>query len=214
MGTVSNLLKMTSEKRKAAQDTYGWHLIMNHTSPSTLRLMTAPPRRMDLPAKMRSDTVPMHCSACTKGKMEREPQISKVDRPLPGHTIAVDIVGPLETDQHGFHYALVCVEIHTRATNVFLLKTWSQAEQCIIETFTKLARHFGHPATRIRCDNAKEFLTKMILKITAQWSIRMDPTCTRMPLQNGIAERLNKTLITRARATLEAAALPFAKYLP
>ena len=32
--------------------------------------------------------------------------------------------------------------------------------------------------------------------------------------QNGIAERLNKTLITRIGATLEAAALPFDKYWP
>lgn len=55
-------------------------------------------------------------------------------------------------------------------------------------------------------DNAPEFVK--LGRDLESTGVRIEPTATYTPSQNGVAERLNRTLITKARALLEAAGLP------
>lgn len=56
----------------------------------------------------------------------------------------------------------------------------------------------------IRIDNAKE-LVKLGKLLSG---VQVEPTTPYTPEQNGVAERLNRTLITKARSLLVAAELP------
>jgi hypothetical protein len=63
----------------------------------------------------------------------------------------------------------------------------------------------GYRLKSIRIDNATE-LTKLSRELE-NTSVRIEPTAAYIPSQNGVAERLNRTLITRTRALLIAAEL-------
>jgi transposase InsO family protein len=64
----------------------------------------------------------------------------------------------------------------------------------------------GYRLKSIRIDNATE-LTKLSRELE-NTGVRIEPTAVYTPSQNGVAERLNRTLITRTRALLVAAELP------
>jgi hypothetical protein len=64
----------------------------------------------------------------------------------------------------------------------------------------------GYRLKSIRIDNATE-LTKLSRELE-NTGVRIEPTATYIPSQNSVAERLNRTLITRTRALLVAAKLP------
>jgi hypothetical protein len=64
----------------------------------------------------------------------------------------------------------------------------------------------GQRLKAIRSDNAPEFI-KMSKELQKE-GIRIELTVPYTPSQNGVAERLNRTLITKARAMLVAAELP------
>lgn len=200
--------------KEAAVDAYTWHLIMNHTGLRTLSLMARHVPASGLPPSMRAESVPMHCSGCARGKMSRAPYVHHARSTPPGHTIMLDLIGPLASEQHVFKFALICVEMHSRMAAVYLLRSKSDAEQYMIEHLTKVARHYGRPVGRLRCDNANELLTKMIIRCCGQSATQIDPTCPHSPQQNAIAERINRTFLSRVRATLTAVDLPFAKYWP
>lgn len=70
----------------------------------------------------------------------------------------------------------------------------------------------GHPIERIRCDNANEYLTKTLATVFGQRAVALDPTTPHTPQENAVSERLNRTLVSRLRATLHAAHIPFSKY--
>jgi transposase InsO family protein len=63
----------------------------------------------------------------------------------------------------------------------------------------------GYRLKSIRIDNTTE-LTKLSRDLE-NTGIRIEPTTIYTPSQNGIAERLNRTLITRTRALLIATEL-------
>jgi hypothetical protein len=64
----------------------------------------------------------------------------------------------------------------------------------------------GYRLKSIRIDNTTE-LTKLSRELE-NTSVRIEPTTIYIPSQNSIAERLNRTLITRTRALLIATELP------
>jgi hypothetical protein len=64
----------------------------------------------------------------------------------------------------------------------------------------------GYRLKSIRMDNTTE-LTKLGRELE-NTSVRIEPTTVYIPSQNGVAERLNRTLITRTRALLVSAKLP------
>jgi hypothetical protein len=63
----------------------------------------------------------------------------------------------------------------------------------------------GYRLKSIRIDNTTE-LTKLSRELE-NTGVRIEPTTIYIPSQNSIAERLNRTLITRTRALLVAAEL-------
>jgi hypothetical protein len=63
----------------------------------------------------------------------------------------------------------------------------------------------GYRLKSIRIDNAIE-LTKLSRELE-NTGVRIEPTTIYIPSQNSIAERLNRTLITRTRALLIATEL-------
>ena len=83
------------------------------------------------------------------------------------------------------------------------LKSKNQATQHIRDYMTHLSvRNFVPQA--IRVDRGSEFLNKDLLNWCKERRIDIEPTAPYSPSQNGVAERMNRTLVELARAMISA----------
>lgn len=59
--------------------------------------------------------------------------------------------------------------------------------------------HFNIKLSRLRCDNGREYLSTEMKNYCAGKGIQYEFTIRYTPQQNGVAERMNRTIIERAR---------------
>lgn len=119
-------------------------------------------------------------------------------------------MSPLPKNAEGFEHVLTVTELHTRMRFTTLLKRKGNAT--LLDLISEIQRHSNARVVRVRFDNANEFLTKTILSLSRTHGFRLDPIVPHSPQSNAIAERFNRTLMSRVRATLTSMELPFAKY--
>ena len=191
---------------------HDWHIKLNHVNLNKLRHMAAESPDFGLPPALQHQVSTRDCHGCAVGHIQRKSHQGTVVRPPPGHTIAVDIAGGLPSTFNNASMFLTIVEIHTRMLFVTLLSRKSESEDIIFNTIQRIERHFDRPIARVRCDNAKEFLTKSLIAKLAARATTLDPTVPHSPQENSIAERINRTLLSRVRTALSTAALPFQTY--
>ena len=65
----------------------------------------------------------------------------------------------------------------------------------------------GKSIKTLRTDNVLEFVDKKFLQYCTKEDIVRHRTCVGRPQQNGVAERMNKTLLERARSMIAQAKL-------
>lgn len=123
-------------------------------------------------------------------------------------------LGEVEKSEHGYLLFMTITEMHTRFKWVYLLKRKSEAERYLIEAVAKIQRHFNKPVVKIRCDNANEYLNKMEIRVLAQQGTNIIPIIPHTPQLNSVAERTNRTIMGKVRATLATMSLPFTVYWP
>lgn len=199
------------EKQRADIDTaHSWHLRLNHAAPGTIRTMATTFPALKLPRALRQSSGPMHCAGCSVAHFQRAPHAGTAARPPPGHTLATDVAGPFGSGP--FKYFLSVSELHTRMRLVYLLQSRSEVPTVLRESIVNIERHFGTTVSRVRCDNAAEYLPKDLRRWMAARGTALDPTVPHSPQENSVAERLNRTLMSRVRATLASSRLPFEKY--
>lgn len=92
------------------------------------------------------------------------------------------------------------------------LKRKSQASRALLDVIAHVTARTGKRVARVRCDNANEFLSKRVLQLGREHGFNMDPTVPHTPQTNAVAERFNRTIMSRVRATLESVQMPFQKY--
>lgn len=66
-----------------------------------------------------------------------------------------------------------------------------------------VAATLGTPPQLIHSDNAKEYLSAAVKAIMSQYRTQLRTTIPHNPEENGIAERLNRTLMNGVRCILE-----------
>lgn len=184
---------------------------MNHEPLYKLhRLATGP--AAGLPKLLLQPPPQITCSGCNEGHHSRAPHNAVAYRPPVGHTIATDLFGPLQPTTEGHQHVLTITEMHTRMRFIVLLKTRAQASNALLDVMKHIEAHTNKRIARVRCDNANEFLTRQVLALDRHHGFDVDPTVPHTPQMNAVAERFNRTLMSRVRATLSSLQLPFAKY--
>ena len=91
---------------------------------------------------------------------------------------------------------------------LFYLKEKGEAAEKIRHQVAAVERRFGKPPAWIRFDNGKELVNEATKKLCGEKGIEIHTTAPYSPSQNGVAERLNRTLLDLARAMLIAKRLP------
>lgn len=157
--------------------------------------MAHPPYPLGLPAALEKNPPLMHCDGCAIGHYKKSPHLRISKQPPPGHTIVTDIARPMTKMAAGHQYFMTDIELHTRMNIVYLLKTKSETKSILQSSATRMERHFGHPIARIRCNNANEYLSKLLLCFFQVRAASVESTTANTPEENGIAKISNRTLM-------------------
>jgi transposase InsO family protein len=102
---------------------------------------------------------------------------------------------------HGNQYYLLLVDDATRYVTLYFLKAKSEAGKHIKAYLTYLQVR-GNPTHAIRVDRGTEFINKDLIDWCHEKGMELQLTAPYSPSQNGVAERMNHTLVELARAML------------
>ncbi|GJR42625.1 putative ribonuclease H-like domain-containing protein [Tanacetum coccineum] len=151
------------------------------------------------------------CVACQKGKQHKASCKAKIDRYVthPLHTLHMDLFGPtsVRSINHA-SYCLVITDDCSRFCWVFFLAKKDETSG-ILKTFIRqIENQLNQKVKIIRSDNGTEFKNRVMLEFCGEKGIKQEFSNARTPQQNGVAERMNRTLIEAARSMLADSHLP------
>lgn len=114
-----------------------------------------------------------------------------------------DLWGPSRTKScGGASYFISFIDDYSRKVWVKFLKSKDEAFMAFKHFKTEVEKETGRCIKVIRTDNGLEFVNKVFLKYCKDEGIVMHNTIVRSPQQNGVAERMNRTLVERTRCML------------
>ena len=150
------------------------------------------------------------CGNCAQGKLSKTkfPTGShRTSKPL--ELVHMDLCGPMETlTPTKNRYFMVLVDDATRFTHVSLLKRKEEAF-AYLKTFKALVENFHDLKIKaIQSDNGGEFTSKEFINFCNENGIKRRTSNPYTPEQNGVAERMNQTLVECARTMLHAQGMP------
>ncbi|GKA60280.1 putative ribonuclease H-like domain-containing protein [Tanacetum coccineum] len=97
---------------------------------------------------------------------------------------------------------------HKRFSWVFFLATKDETSGILQNFIRQIENQLNHRVKIIRSDNGTEFKNRDMLEFCGNKGIKQEYSNARTPQQNGVAERMNRTLIEAARTMLADSLLP------
>src|SRR5271168_2346335 len=187
-----------------------WKRIFGHMHMGAVKMMKE--KEMVLGMEVDRTVEPAaQCTACITAKQHVKPfpKESRTEIKGIGDLTVSDIWGPAHTQAPGGdRYFVTFTDGKSRRTMTYFLKQKSEA----FEKF-KLYRSFvetqtGNKLKKLRADGGGEYLSKDFRNYLLENGIQQETTTPHSSAQNGIAERLNRTLVEHARAMLHQHHLP------
>jgi len=142
------------------------------------------------------------CESCVQAKATRKvfaTSETRARRRL--ERVHTDIWGPAPTPAiDGSRYMLTLTDDKTRRVWVYLLKHRSEFVETFYAWKKRVEKQSGELVKNLRCDNAKEYVGKHIRQRIEDEGIEFEPTVEYTPEENGVSERMNRTLVEKANA--------------
>ena len=150
------------------------------------------------------------CEMCPLGKQHRTkfPSSStRADEPL--DLVHSDLCGKMNVkSESGAEYFLSFIDDKTRYVWVYILRRKDQVFEKFREWKTMIEKSTGRKLKAIRTDNGGEFTSREFESYLTTEGVRHELTIPNNPEQNGVAERMNRTLVETARSMLVNSNLP------
>ncbi|KAL0290776.1 UNVERIFIED_CONTAM: Retrovirus-related Pol polyprotein from transposon TNT 1-94 [Sesamum angustifolium] len=154
------------------------------------------------------------CDECVMGKQHKV-QFPASQNPNPVSSSSIldyvhaDVWGPSNISTHGGNkYFLSIIDNFSRKVFVFLMKHKSD----VFENFRKwkilVENQTGKKLKVLRTDNGLEFCNQSFSNLCDECGIKRHKTNPYTPQQNGVAERMNRTLLEKVRCMLISSGLP------
>lgn len=145
------------------------------------------------------------CQPCLAGKQTRNPfnknKESRSRRPL--ELVHSDVWGPSPEPNHdGSRYFVSFIDDFTHFTRTYLISHKSDVFQKFQEFEALATAHFSLKITKLRTDNGGEYYSNEFIKFCKSKGIELTPTVPYTPQQNGVSERMNRTLMDKARSMM------------
>lgn len=150
------------------------------------------------------------CETCAMGKQTRLPfkrSVSETSKTL--EIIHSDLMGPMENISIGrARYILTFVDDFSKMVFSFFLKAKSDVLQTFSEFRVFIETQTGGKIKTFRTDNGGEYISNNFNRFFRKHGIHHELSNPHTPEQNGVAERMNRTLVERAKCLLFDADLP------
>ncbi|RWR98872.1 retrovirus-related Pol polyprotein from transposon TNT 1-94-like protein, partial [Dinothrombium tinctorium] len=185
-----------------------WHHRLGHISKDTIRHMMTNKMVDGLSySDITKDTV---CEGCAKGKMSRRPfpntSTNRSTKTL--QLVHTDVCGPMQTKTFsGKRYFLTFIDDYSRFTVCYLLEHKSEVYDKFVECEALVTNMTSNRIKMLRSDEGCEYRSKKFNAFCKGKGIIQQFTASYTPQQNGVAERMNRTIVEAARCMLQAAQL-------
>ncbi|KAK4384556.1 Retrovirus-related Pol polyprotein from transposon TNT 1-94 [Sesamum angolense] len=178
-----------------------WHKRLGHISSKGLELLH---KQGILKEKYENMNF---CDDCILGKHHK---VHFPSSPSPNSTstcildyVHADVWGPANIPTHGGNrYFLSIIDNFSRKVFVFLIKQKSEVFEKFKNWKTLVENQTGKKLKALRTDNGLEFCNQQFSTLCETCGIKRHRTTPYTPQQNGVAERMNRTLLNKVRCLL------------
>ena len=186
-----------------------WHRRLGHLGNAGMEALAK--NQMVSGLDIDSKQQPEFCESCAKGKSHRlafkHSIKTRANHPL--ELVHSDVCGKIGTRSlGGGEYFVTFIDDHTRHAWVYILKHKDEVFARFQEWKAQVERSTGRQVKTLRSDNGGEYTSREFTSYLANEGIKHERTTPHTPQQNGIAERLNRTLIEGVRTMLADSKLP------
>ncbi|KAJ4701403.1 Retrovirus-related Pol polyprotein from transposon TNT 1-94 [Melia azedarach] len=202
--TLSSSVAVASSEIDKDNMTKLWHMRLGHMSARGMQILS----KWDLLCGHKVKDLEF-CEHWIFGKLHRS-KFPKAIHRTKGTLdyIHSDCWGPSRVESLGGHrYFMSMIDDFSRMTWVFIMKHKSEAFKNFRQWKALVENQTGKKIKRLRTDNGLEFYWSEFVEFCKNGGIVRHHTIRDTPQQNGVAERMNQTLLERARCMLSNAEL-------
>ena len=151
------------------------------------------------------------CEPCVDGKIHRKPF------PKAGHERAreplelvhSDVCGKLSTPSLGqAEYFVVFIDNSTHYVWIYTMKHKHEVYEKFLDWKALVEKSSGYKVKKLRTDNGGEYVLTEFESYLKKEGIEHQYTIPKTPEQNGVSERMNRTLVEKVRSMLVDSKLP------
>ena len=199
-----------------------WHNRMGHLNKQDMRKLVSKEMVTGVDLKSKNDVLKM-CEPCVFGKQSRKPfparNEHRSNRPL--ELIHTDVCGPIEpVAWQGSKYFVTFIDDYTHFTVVYLLEKKSEVldkfKQYAVMAETQFQSKISEyllgsnmrehiikaSIVRVKSDNGGEYTSNAFIEFCEERGIQLNPTIPYNSELNAVAERMNRTLMEKARTMI------------
>ena len=179
-----------------------WHRRLGHLKRRSLKLM----QRHDGNGIIFDGTIE-DCDVSSVGNRQQLAQHAGITRPF--HLCYGDLMSPFTPEAHGgFKYVSKITDQFNRWTAVYLLENKSCAFDPFRLIVTSTVIPCGGRVIRWRADKGWEYTSEAFKQYCLETGITQEFVTTNTPQQNGVSERVGRTLCSMVRCLLVDSGLP------
>lgn len=221
----TSILPTTSQKSLVASSLPIWHQRMAHVSHSSIQSMV----ENNVIAGVHisnSKPDPISCDGCVIGKGHRQPipKSVKFKSTKLLELVHSDLNGPLDVPSlGGSKYFVTFVDDFSKWTVVYMIRRKSETFHCFKKYHSYAQLHTGNSVSLVnviyrskktqaqlkalRTDNGGEYISNEFKEYLSSHGISHQLTVAYTPQQNGVAERMNRTVMDLVRSMIHTAGI-------
>jgi hypothetical protein len=145
------------------------------------------------------------CEGCINGKMQRNSfkPVGAVKSTRKLQLVHSDVCGPMQTESiGGCKYFVTFIDDYTRYCHAYFLKRKSDVFEKFKDFQTMIENETGRKIVTFRSDRGGEYLSSEFDRYLKMQGVKHEVSVAKCPEQNGVAERMNRTLMESARSML------------
>lgn len=183
-----------------------WHFRLGHLNAADMKILMSK-KMVDGINGMKINDDDKFCETCVFSKHTKLsfPRNNKARSKRVLELIHSDVCGPMSRPAwDGSRYFVTFTDDFSRATMIYCIERKSEVFDKFKEYVAMCEAMHGSKIARLKTDNGGEYSSNEFKKYCAEKGIQITYTVPYNPQMNSIAERLNRTLMERARAMLHA----------
>ena len=186
-----------------------WHQRLGHLNAQYIKEIAE--KELATGVKIPKSVSLSFCEGCVEGKMHRKPfkTVGEIRSTRKLELVHSDVCGPMSVDSIGGRkYFVTFIDDYSRCCAVYFLRQKSEVLEKFKEFEAITTSESDCKIGTLRTDNGGEYVSKEFEDYLKSKGIHHQLTVPYSPEQNGVAERMNRTLMESARSMMAHAGLP------